>query len=70
MNYTSFMIRKTRVEKNWSQEGLCRNICTASYLSKIEQGKAEPSDEIVGLLFERLGIRWNPQSLTGEEIFR
>lgn len=70
MNYTSFMIRKTRVEKNWSQEGLCRNICTASYLSKIEQGKAEPSDEIVGLLFERLGIRWNTQSLTGEEIRR
>lgn len=59
MDYTSFMIRKTRLEKNWSQDGLCKDICTASYLSKIEQGKAHPSEEIVRLLFERLGICWN-----------
>lgn len=59
MNYASFMIRRTRLEKNWSQEGLCREICTASYLSKIEQGKAEPSGEILRLLFARLGICWN-----------
>ena len=68
MNYTAFMIRKTRLEKNWSQDGLCKNICTASYLSKIEQGKAEPSDEIVRLLFERLGICWHTQNLTAKGI--
>ncbi len=61
MDYTSFMIRKTRLEKNWSQDGLCKDICTASYLSKIEQGKAHPSDDVIRLLFERLGIRWNGQ---------
>lgn len=68
MNYTAFMIRKTRLEKNWSQDDLCKNICTASYLSKIEQGKAEPSDDIILLLFERLGICWHSQNLTATGI--
>lgn len=68
MNYTAFMIRKTRLEKNWSQDGLCKNICTASYLSKIEQGKAEPSNDIIQLLFKRLGICWHTQILTGTGI--
>ena len=68
MNYTAFMIRKTRLEKNWSQDGLCKNICTASYLSKIEQGKAEPSDDIIRLLFERLEICWHTQDLTAKGI--
>ena len=68
MNYTAFIIRKTRLEKNWSQEGLCKDICTASYLSKIEQGKAEPSQEIIQLLFARLGVSWNAQGLTGTEV--
>ncbi len=59
MDYASFLIRKTRLEHDWSQEGLCKGICTPSYLSKIEQGKASPSDEIIQLLFERLGLCWN-----------
>lgn len=70
MNYTAFVIRKTRLEKNWSQEGLCKGICTASYLSKIEQGKAEPSPEIIQLLFDRLGVCWNARGLTGAEVER
>ncbi len=59
MNYASFLIRQKRLQKDWSQEGLCRGICTTSYLSKIEKGKAEPSDEILNLLFRRLGIAWH-----------
>lgn len=59
MNYEYYLIRQKRLAKNWSQEGLCNGICTASYLSKIEQGKAEPSDEIIRLLFRRMGIQWN-----------
>ncbi|MBQ6580357.1 MAG: helix-turn-helix transcriptional regulator, partial [Oscillospiraceae bacterium] len=55
MSYTGFLIRKLRLEKNWSQEGLCKGICAVSYLSKIEQGKAEASEEILKALFERLG---------------
>ena len=58
MSYTGFLIRKLRLEKNWSQEGLCKGICAVSYLSKIEQGKAEASEEILKALFERLGTDW------------
>ena len=34
------LIRQARLQRDWSQEGLCRGICAPSYLSKIEQGKA------------------------------
>lgn len=54
-----FVIRKRRQELGWSQAGLCQGICAVSYLSKIEQGKAEGSPEVIGLLFQRLGIHWN-----------
>lgn len=58
MNYPGFVIKKERLEKNWSQDGLCKGICAVSYLSKIEQGKTEPSDEIISALFKRLEIDW------------
>ena len=58
MNYGGFLIREKRLEKDWSQEGLCKGICTASYLSKIEQGKAEPSETVLRMLLRRLGIPW------------
>ena len=58
LEYSGFAIRKERLEKNWSQEGICRGICAVSYLSKIEQGKTEASGEIITALFERLGIEW------------
>ena len=53
-----FIIRKYRQERKWSQSSLCRGICAVSYLSKIEQGKAEGSPEVLTLLFRRLGIPW------------
>lgn len=56
MNCCGLLIRNARLEKNWSQEGLCKGICSVPYLSKIEQGKAEPSEEIAGALFARLGF--------------
>ena len=56
MNDIGTLIRAERLARYWSQEGLCRGICAVSYLSKIEQGKVEPSDEIRRLLFERLGL--------------
>ncbi len=58
MNYAGFLIRQKRLEKGWSQEGLCRGVRAVSYLSKIEQGKADGSDEIVGELMRRLGCGW------------
>ena len=47
------MIRKYRLEKNYSQEGLCKGVCAVSYLSKIEQGSVEASPEILQGLLDR-----------------
>ena len=57
-NFAGALIRMMRLEKNWSQETLAQGICSVSYLSKIEQGKAEPNEALYGLLFEKLGLRW------------
>lgn len=51
-----FLIRKNRMEQNMSQASLCHGICVVSYLSKIEKGLVQPSEEIVEQLFEALGI--------------
>lgn len=51
-----YLIRSNRVKKKLSQEQLCKGICAVSYLSKIEAGIAEPNEEIIGKLFETLGI--------------
>ena len=56
--YTGYLIRKTRMEKNLSQEGLAKGICASSYLSKIEKGTAEPESEIIDRLFAALGIEF------------
>lgn len=61
MNYYGALIQRERAERGWSQQTLCENICTVSYLSKIETGKSAPSDEILGLLLERLGLETSPQ---------
>ena len=55
-NFVGLLIRRERLEKNYSQEGLCRGICAVSYLSKIEQGKAQAGDDVVVPLLARLGI--------------
>lgn len=57
MNYQAALILRERLRRNWSQQGLCRGICAVSYLSKIENGKAEPSPEILALLLERLQLK-------------
>ncbi len=62
MSIAGLLIRRERLARGWSQEGLCRGICTASYLSKIEQGRAEASDEVRELLFARLGLSWTEDS--------
>ena len=57
--FPSALIRYERLKRNWSQEGLCDGICAVSYLSKIEQGKAEPSEEILSALMQRLNLEWH-----------
>ena len=60
MYYQGYIIYRERLRRNWSQAGLCRGICTVSYLSKIETGKAEPSEEILRLLLDRLELKSDP----------
>ena len=55
------LIRQARLRRDWSQKGLCQDICAPSYLSKIEQGKAAPSPEVTELLLRRLGLVWTPE---------
>lgn len=51
-------IRQNRLQKNWSQDGLCKGICAVSYLSKIEQGKVIPASEILYALAAKLDGSW------------
>ena len=53
------LLRMFRIQNNWSQETLCHGICAVSYLSKIEQGKAEPNEQLLADLFNRLGVTWD-----------
>ena len=61
MDLRGFLIRCHRLQRNYSQEGLCHGICAVSYLSKLEQGKVQAADEIYQALFHRLGIAFQEQ---------
>ncbi|WP_433773143.1 tetratricopeptide repeat protein [Bacillus wiedmannii] len=45
-----------RLQQKMTQEELCQGICSVSYLSKIENGKIDASEEILQLLCTRLEI--------------
>ncbi|WP_242222343.1 helix-turn-helix transcriptional regulator [Bacillus cereus group sp. BfR-BA-01380] len=45
-----------RLQQKMTQEELCQGICSVSYLSKIENGKIEASEEILQLLCTKLEI--------------
>ena len=49
MSYYGNLILRERLARSWSQAGLCKGICTVSYLSKIETGKAQPSADVLRL---------------------
>lgn len=57
-NISGYIIRRERLRRGWSQDGLCLGICAASYLSKIEQGRVTASEDILRLLYERLSLPW------------
>ena len=64
------LIRRARLEKNWSQEGLCRGICSVSWLSKIEAGREGADPELVAALFTRLGMDMSERPGAAELIDR
>ncbi|MEQ6378681.1 helix-turn-helix transcriptional regulator [Bacillaceae bacterium S4-13-56] len=49
-------LRFVRKKNGLSQEKVAKEICSISYLSKLETGKIQGSDEIVTLLFQKLKI--------------
>ncbi|NJP40440.1 helix-turn-helix transcriptional regulator [Oscillospiraceae bacterium HV4-5-C5C] len=51
------LLRSRRRKAGWSQQELCRGICTPSYLSKIETGRCQPAPELMQALFSRLHLR-------------
>ncbi|MDR7073270.1 helix-turn-helix domain-containing protein [Fictibacillus barbaricus] len=61
-------IRYFRRVKNLSQQELAAGICSIPYLSKIENGVTEPSEEIQQHLAERLEIRLD--TINEDEILR
>lgn len=61
-NISGLLLRYHRLKQNISQEGLCKGICVVSYVSKIEQGKVQPSPEIITALFDRLHITYHHDS--------
>ncbi|MBB4827131.1 tetratricopeptide (TPR) repeat protein [Sporosarcina luteola] len=53
------IIKAERLKKDMKQIILAKGICTPSYLSRIELDQVKPSEEIVFLLLQRLGINMN-----------
>lgn len=62
--YVGALIRTRRLERNYSQEGLCRGVCAVSYLSKIENGTVTPSEEILQKLFAALDLTYTTDERT------
>lgn len=61
------IIKKERIKQNIKQVALAKGICSTSYLSKIENQKIIPNDEIVELLIEKLKLELLDVSHTEED---
>ena len=53
------IVRLNRIKKNMSQKELAKGICVPSYLSRIENGELLPSEDVISILFDRLGLKYN-----------
>ncbi|MFU0790501.1 MAG: Transcriptional regulator [Virgibacillus proomii] len=65
---TGSFIKLERKKRNMTQEELSEGIVSASYLSKIENNKAEVDSNTLKLLYNRLGIEINNDSNLDLEI--
>lgn len=50
------LIKIERMRRNMKQSVLARGICSISYLSKIENNQTSASEEVLEMIFRRLGI--------------
>ena len=81
MNYTNFktnnkiigsIIKFNRLSQNLNQKTLSKGICVPSYLSRIENGDLIPSEELLSVIFNRLGLTFNDSEdflCSGSELF-
>ena len=53
-------LRQIRIHKGFTQSELVEGICSVTYISRIEGGKAKPSERFIGEVAVRLGV---PRSL-------
>ncbi|WP_297521826.1 helix-turn-helix transcriptional regulator [uncultured Clostridium sp.] len=53
------IIKLNRIKQNISQKNLAKGICVPSYLSRIESGELLPSDDVMSIIFKRLGLEFN-----------
>ena len=49
-------ILQKRLDKGWTQEKLCRGVCNAATLSRIENNERMPSVSVVKALLQKLGL--------------
>lgn len=61
-NIEGVLIRYHREKQNITQEQLALDICTPSYLSKIEAGSANPDPSLIKLIFKKLNIEYHDDS--------
>lgn len=67
------IIRINRINQNMSQKTLCKGICVPSYLSRIENGDLIPSEDVLSIIFNRLGLTYNDSEefiKKGQEAFK
>lgn len=53
------IIKLNRIKQNMSQKSLSKGICVPSYLSRIENGDLLPSDDVISIIFNKLGLTFN-----------
>ena len=53
------IIKFNRINNNISQKELSKGICVPSYLSRIENGELLPSEDVLSIIFSRLGLKFN-----------
>ncbi|GBF12376.1 tetratricopeptide repeat protein [Tepidibacillus sp. HK-1] len=63
-------IRYYRIKKGLTQSQLAEGICSKSYLSKIENNLEVPHKEVVGFIFERLGLSSMEEDLESIETIK
>lgn len=67
-SFITSLIRKLRIEKHLTIADLSKDICSISYLSKLENGLIETNHQTMALLFDRLGVDYNSFKIDNEKL--